>query len=99
MSNDILIRPYVTEKMTGQMGAGHYAFVVREDANKIEIRRAVEQRYPGVRVKEVRTQVVRGKHRRQMTRRGIRQGRTPGFKKALVTLAPDSQQIDFFEQV
>ena len=69
--NTILIRPYVTEKMTELMEDKHYAFVVDRRANKIEIRRAVEERYPGVQVKEVRTMVVRGKRRRQFTRRGL----------------------------
>jgi large subunit ribosomal protein L23 len=99
MSNDILIRPFVTEKMTALMEAGHYAFVVRKDANKIQIRRAVEERYPGVKIKEVRTMVVRGKHRQQFTRRGPVRGRTASYKKAVVTLLPESEPIDFFEQI
>ena len=65
----------------------------------MEIRKAVEARYPGVKIKEVRTMVVRGKRRRQTTRRGIIQGRTSGYKKAIVTLKPDSEPIDFFENV
>lgn len=99
MNKEVLIRPLVTEKMTALMEAGHYAFVVRKDANKIEIREAVESRYPGVKIKEVRTMVVRGKRRNQFTRRGLVQGRLSSFKKAIVTLAPDSEQIDFFEEV
>ena len=50
-------------------------------------------------VKEVRTMIVRGKRRRQMTRRGVNEGRTATFKKAIITLAPDSEQIDFFENI
>lgn len=96
---DILIKPLVTEKQSGQMGAGHYAFVVDKNANKVEIRKAVEARYPAVKVKEVRTMVVRGKRRRQMTRKGVVEGRMPSYKKAIVTLMPDSEQIDFFEGV
>ena len=99
MKKDILIRPMVTEKLTNQMEKGHYAFKVRDDANKVKIRKAVEARYPGVKIKEVRTMVVRGKRRRQTTRRGIIQGRTSGYKKAIVTLKPDSEPIDFFENV
>lgn len=98
-ANDILIKPLVTEKMSAQMAAGHYAFVVEMTANKIDIRKAVEARYPAVKVKEVRTMVVRGKRRRQFTRRGAMEGRTPWVKKAIVTLAPGSEQIDFFETV
>jgi large subunit ribosomal protein L23 len=99
MKRDILIRPLVTEKLTGLMEERHYAFVVESRANKVEIRKAVEQRYPGVKIKEVRTMVVRGKRRRQFTKRGAVSGRTAGYKKALVTLLPDSEQIDFFENV
>ncbi|MBO6576476.1 MAG: 50S ribosomal protein L23 [Rhodothermales bacterium] len=99
MSSDVLIKPLVTEKLTELMEAGHYAFEVRKDANKVEIRKALESRYPGVKIKEVRTMVVRGKRRSQMTRRGRIQGKTASYKKALVTLLPDSEQIDFFEEI
>jgi large subunit ribosomal protein L23 len=99
MSKEILIQPLVTEKLTAQMEKGHYAFKVASDANKIEIRNAVEARYPGVQVKEVRTMVVRGKRRSQFTRRGRVSGRTSAYKKAFVTLKPESEQIDFFEEI
>jgi large subunit ribosomal protein L23 len=98
-SKDILIKPLVTEKLSSQMEGGHYAFVVDKGANKIEIRKAVEARYPAIKIKEVRTMVVRGKRRRQMTRKGLVEGRMVSYKKAIVTLAPDSAQIDFFEGV
>lgn len=99
MKREVLIRPFVTEKMTGLMEAGHYAFVVDRDANKVEIRKAIEGRYPQVRVKEVRTMVVRGKRKRQFTRRGLLEGRRSSYKKAIVTLEEGSEQIDFFENV
>lgn len=99
MSRQILIRPVVTEKMTSQMEAGHYAFEVDRNANKIEIQKALERRYPAIKIKEVRTMVVRGKHRRQFTKRGLVSGRTAGYKKAVVTLLPGSEKIDFFEAV
>ena len=99
MEKQILIRPLVTEKMTDLMEAGHYAFVVAKDANKIEIRNALQTRYPQVKIKEVRTMVVRGKRRRQTTRRGVQEGRRAGYKKAIVTLTPDSERIDFYESV
>ena len=63
------------------------------------IRKAIEARYPGVQVKEVRTMIVRGKRRSQQTRRGRVTGRTASYKKALITLQPGSEQIDFFEEV
>ncbi len=94
----ILIRPIVTEKMTRLSEEGrHYAFEVHKDANKIEIRKAVEARYPGVAVKSVRTMVVRGKNRRRFTRAGLIQGKERSYKKAIVTLADG--EIDFFEDV
>ena len=98
MARSILIAPYVTEKMTRLMEGGrHYAFKVAKDANKIQIRKAIEARYPDVEVKEVRTMVVRGKRRRQMTRRGLVLGRKPAYKKAIITLK--SGEIDFFESI
>lgn len=99
MSKDILIRPLVTEKLTHLMESGHYAFQVKMDANKVEIRKAVEARYPHVQIKEVRTLIVRGKRRSQHTRRGLTRGRTAYHKRAIVTLLEGSEPIDFFEQV
>lgn len=100
MSNkQILIRPLVTEKLSQQMEQGHYAFVVAKDANKVEIRKAIQARYPDIDIKEVRTMVVRGKRRRQFTRRGLQEGRTASYKKAIVTLLPDSEPIDFYEEI
>jgi large subunit ribosomal protein L23 len=99
MKRDILLRPIVTEKMSGLMGEGHYAFEVPKNANKIQIRQAVQERYPAVKIKEVRTLVVRSKRRRQFTKRGLVEGKTSGYKKAVITLEPGSEQIDFFENV
>ena len=98
MAKPILIKPIITEKMTRLTEEGrHYAFEVVKDANKIQIRQAVEERYPGVEIKEVRTMVVRGKRRRQFTKKGLVQGRKASYKKAIVTLA--AGEIDFFESV
>ena len=99
MSRDTLIRPLVTEKLTKQMEEGHYAFIVDIKANKVEIRKAIEARFPDVDVDEVRTMIVRGKRRRQLTRRGVREGRTARVKKAIVTLKQGSEPIDFFESI
>ena len=93
----ILIEPLLTEKSARLMEAGHYAFKVRKDANKIQIRAAVEEMYPDVQVKEVRTMVVRGKRRRQFTRKGVVEGRVAGYKKAIVTLS--AGEIDLYEAV
>jgi large subunit ribosomal protein L23 len=100
MSKRVLFRPYVTEKSTRQMQEdGKYSFVVNLQATKPEIRRAVEQRYDGVRVASVRTQVVPGKRRRQFRQGNMIEGRTSGFKKAIVELDPDGEQINFFEGI
>lgn len=98
MAQSVLIEPIVTEKMTRLMEEGkHYAFRVAKGANKIEIKKAVEARYPNVEVKEVRTMIVRGKRKRQFTRRGLLEGRRSSYKKAIVTLK--SGEIDFYENV
>lgn len=95
---NILIEPVLTEKATRIIQEGrHYAFRVVKGANKIEIRKAVEERYPGIDVKEVRTMVVRGKRRRQFTKRGLVQGRQASWKKAIITLK--SGEIDLYEAI
>ncbi len=90
--HDILIRPVVSEKSYGLAEQGKYTFEVAGEANKIEIRRAVEEQFHVV-VTAVNTLWVRGKQRR-MGR--LPAGRTKRWKKAVVTLqAGDS--IDIFE--
>ena len=96
--SQIILAPVLTEKSTRLADEGrHYSFRVAKDANKLEIRKAIEDRYPDVTVKEVRTMVVRGKRRRQFTKRGLVQGRQAAWKKAVVTLADG--EIDFYESV
>ena len=90
----VLRRPLVTEKTNGLRELKNdYVFEVASDANKIEIRQAVERLF-GVSVKSVRTAVVRGKFRR--TRKGV--GQKPNWKKAIVTLN-EGQSIELFEGV
>lgn len=96
--SDIIIEPVLTEKSTRLAEEGrHYVFRVAKEANKLQIRKAVEDRYPGIDIKEVRTMVVRGKRKRQFTKRGLLQGRQAAWKKAIVTL--NSGEIDFYETV
>ncbi len=99
MSKRVLIKPYITEKTTRLMEEAKYTFVVGMDATKPEIRRTIEERYPGVRVQSIRTQIVPAKRRRRFTRGGVIEGRTSGFKKAIVQVDPNGEQIDFFESV
>lgn len=90
----VLRRPLVTEKTNGLRELKNdYVFEVASDANKIEIRQAVERLF-GVQVKSVRTAVVRGKFRR--TKKGV--GQKPNWKKAIVTLDA-GQTIELFEGV
>jgi LSU ribosomal protein L23P len=88
----IIRNPHVTEKSIDATNAGKYTFVVAPDANKIEIRQAIEAIF-NVKVEKVNTVNVRGKTRR----RGRTQGKTADWKKAIVTLAPGNT-IDLFER-
>ncbi|MBX6363544.1 MAG: 50S ribosomal protein L23 [Gemmatimonadetes bacterium] len=91
---EVIIRPVVTERSTELGDAlGAYTFVVAKAANKIEIRRAVEQLF-NVKVAGVRTMNVRGKWRRV----GRSLGRRPAYKKAIVTLA-EGEKIDVYEGI
>ncbi len=87
----IIVRPVITEKASDLQGSDNqYAFEVLRDANKIEIRKAVEMVF-GVRVQKVRTMVVRGDVRRV----GKYYGRKRFWKKAVVTVHP-GDSIDFY---
>lgn len=83
----IIERPIITEKSVRASMQGRYTFRCRKAANKIEIRDAVEKAYD-VQVAKVNTMTVKGKIKR--TVRG-RPGKTADWKKAIVTLAPDSK--------
>lgn len=94
----IILKPIVTEKMTAQgEQMQRYGFVVRKDANKIQIKNAVEGLY-SVDVKDVNTMNYRGKNKSRFTKRGFIAGRTSAFKKAIVTLAL-GQTIDFYSNI
>jgi len=96
---DILRRPLITEKNTRLMELNQYTFEVAPDANKIQIKEAVERTF-NVKVKRVNTMNVRGKPRRRV-RRGRRMpvvGREASWKKAIVTLEP-GHTIELFNQL
>ena len=94
-AQDIIIKPIITEEsMTGIM-MKKYTFKVAKDAGKIEIKKAVEELFPGTKVKKVNTLNVRGQTRRQ----GANGGYTPSWKKAGVTLTEDSKEIEFFNDM
>ncbi len=89
--HDILIRPLITEKGTRLIERGQYTFQVHREANKFQIREAVEKTF-NVKVKAVNTLNMPRKERR----RGRVIGSIPGWKKAIVTLA-EGNSIDIFE--
>jgi large subunit ribosomal protein L23 len=93
----ILKKPLVTEKVSALNEKGKYGFIVDLDANKVEIKHAVEKQY-GVNVEEVNTMVVMGKKKTRYTKAGVLAGRKPSYKKAIVTLAA-GEVIDFYSNV
>ena len=93
----ILKRPLVTEKVSALNEKGKYGFIVASEANKVEIKKAVEKQY-GVNVERVNTMVVMGKKKTRYTKAGVLAGRKPSYKKAIVTLA-EGEVIDFYSNV
>ena len=93
-----IIKPLVTEKMTQTTEKQNkFGFIVRPEANKIEIQKEVEARY-NVTVTDVNTMVYGGKSKQRSTRAGLIKGRTNAFKKAIVTLK-DGDTIDFYSNI
>ncbi len=90
---DVILRPVVSEKSYGLLDDGAYTFVVHPDANKIEIRQAVEAIF-NVRVSKVNTLNRKGKRKRN--RRAFTFGKRADTKRAVVTLA-GGDRIDLFE--
>jgi len=95
---EILIKPIITEKMTGQAEKlNRYGFVVAKEANKLEIKAAVEKMY-GVKVDHVNTQQYVGKVKTRNTTQGVAIGRVNRNKKAIVTLK-QGEVIDFYASI
>lgn len=95
---DILIRPLVTEKMTGQTEKlNRYGFVVDRRASKSQIKAAIKQLYD-VEVAAVNTMVYSGKTKYRYTKSGVQKGKTSAFKKAIITLE-EGQTIDFYSNI
>ncbi|MEZ4757148.1 MAG: 50S ribosomal protein L23 [Flavobacteriales bacterium] len=96
--SQIIIRPIITEKMTAQgEKEGRYGFVVAKTSNKVQIKQAVEKEY-SVTVTGVRTMICRGKNRTRYTKTNILKGRTPSFKKAIVTVK-SGEVIDLYSSI
>ena len=89
---DIIIRPIITERAMSGAADKKYVFEVAKDANKVEIRQAIEAIF-NVKVVKVNTLNVKSKPKRVR----YQEGRTRTWKKAMVTLTADSKAIEFFE--
>ncbi|KUK60226.1 MAG: 50S ribosomal protein L23 [Bacteroidetes bacterium 38_7] len=96
--SSILVKPIITEKMSIQGDKlNRYGFIVRRDANKIQIKKAIKELY-GVDVLEVNTMIFTGKNKYRYTKSGFIAGRTKAFKKAIITLA-EGEKIDFYSNI
>ena len=92
---DVIIRPIITEQSMEDLDIKKYAFEVAKDANKVEIKQAIEEIF-GVTVINVTTATVRGKKKRQ----GVRPaGYQKTWKKAVVKLSADSKDIELFQDM
>ena len=89
---DIILRPVVSEKSYGLLESGSYTFEVHPDANKTQVKIAIEKIFDGVKVISVNTLNRQGKRKR--TRAGF--GKRKDTKRAIVTLAAGSKPIDLF---
>ncbi|MEI6583806.1 MAG: 50S ribosomal protein L23 [Chitinophagia bacterium] len=95
---EVLIKPILTEKANSQQESlRRYAFKVDRRANKLEIKKAIEQFY-GVNVVDVNTAVVPGKNKTRYTKAGFIQGMKGAYKKALVTVA-SGESIDLYANI
>ncbi len=95
---DIIKKPLLSEKSYATIPDKKYTFIVDINANKIQIRQAVEQIFK-VKVKSVNTLIVKGKVKTQNTKQGRSVGKTSDYKKAIVRLTADSKPIEFFESL
>ena len=90
---DVILEPVLTEKSMNAMGEKKYTFFVHPEANKTQIKEAVEKMFDGTKVAKVNTLNANGKLRR----RGMTYGRTAKVKKAIVQLTEDSKDIEIFQ--
>ncbi len=89
---DVILKPVITEKSMEDMAAKKYTFLVHPDANKTQIKEAVEKMFEGTKVAKVNTMNLDGKTRR----RGMTFGKTAQKKKAIVWLTEESADIEIF---
>ena len=89
---DVILKPVITEKSMNGLATKEYTFYVHPEANKAQIKEAVEKMFEGTKVKKVNTMNIPGKTKR----RGMTVGRTAKRKKAMVRLTEDSKEIEVF---
>ena len=89
---DVILKPVITEKSMAGMSNKEYTFLVHPEANKTQIKEAVEKMFEGTKVKRVNTMNCLGKKKR----RGLVVGKTAKTKKAVVWLTEDSKDIEIF---
>ena len=89
---DVILKPVITEKSMNLMGEKKYTFLVHPEANKSQIKEAVEKMFEGTKVMRVNTMNCQGKEKR----RGMVVGKTAKTKKAIVKLTADSKEIEIF---
>ena len=89
---DVILKPVVTEKSMDGMATKRYTFLVHPEANKTQIKEAVEKMFPGTKVQKVNTLNMDGKEKR----RGRTIGRTAKTKKAYIQLTEDSKDIEIY---
>ena len=94
-----IVKPLVTEKMTAisEKQNNKFGFIVRPEANKIEIKKEVEAKY-NVNVVSVNPMNYAGKRKSRYTKAGVIKGKTKAYKKAVVTLK-DGETIDFYSNI
>lgn len=89
---DVILKPVITERSMSRMGEKKYTFLVHPEANKVQIKEAVEKMFEGTKVEKVNTMNCQGKKKR----RGMVEGRTAKTKKAIVKLTEDSKDIEIY---
>jgi large subunit ribosomal protein L23 len=97
LASQVVLRPVISEKSMDETQRGKYTFRVHDDANKLQIKSAVEELFK-VKVVDVNVLTSKAKEKSRNRRRGRVQGWTSPWKKAIVTLAP-GDKIEFFEGV
>lgn len=96
--SEVLIKPVLSEKANAQSEkSNRYTFLVNRKANKLEIKKAVEEFY-GISVKEVNTHTIASKKKQRFTTSGLLVGRKPAKKKAVVTVA-EGDTIDLYSNI